>query len=334
MKVAILGAGHWHVPMYLKALQSLDVEIVGISDWSEAALERAGAELDCPRYRCFQDLLDERKPEFVFAHAMHDEMTHMAGVLVGRHQPFHMEKPMGLDWKALEPVAVKAQTEKLFVSVPLVSRYYAPIERLRAMRLEGSLGKPVHYHYRMFAGSPNRYLDLGVEWMLDPTHAGAGPLFNFGAHVIDLYLYLLEEEVVEVFARQTSSMYGLAIEDLTTVTLVGKSGSIGTVEVSYTLPGGHETLVSLTTDKLHYTGTAQAGTLAETSGETVALQGLTMDDAYAHYTLDTLARFAAGEAPKAGIGDMAAILRTMNAAQESVRTGKAVRLNVVEEEEA
>jgi predicted dehydrogenase len=333
MKVAIIGAGHWHVPSYVKALQSLGVELVGISDWSEAALERVGAQVDCPRYRCFQDLLDEQKPEFVFAHAMHDEMTHLAGVLVGRHQPFHMEKPMGLDWKALEPVAVKAETEKLFVSVPLVSRYYAPVEKLREMRLAGSLGKPVHYHYRLFAGSPNRYLDLNVEWMLDPKHSGAGPLFNFGPHVIDLYLYLLEEAVTEVFARQTSSMYGLQIEDLTAVTMVGKSGTIGTVEVSYTLPAGHETFLSVTTDKLHYAGTASEGVLKAASGETTPLRGLTMDEAYAHYTADTLARFAAGDAPKASIGEMAAILRVMNAAQESLRTGKAVKLRADEEEE-
>ena len=333
MKVAIIGAGHWHVPQYLKALKGLDVEIVGISDWSEAALERAGAEVGCPRYRCFQELLVEQRPEFVFAHASHDEMTHLASVLVGRHQPFHMEKPMGLDWKALEPVAVKAQTEKLFVSVPLVSRYYAPIEHLRSMRLDGTLGRPVHYHYRLFAGPPSRYLDLGVEWMLDPKHAGAGPLFNFGSHVIDLYLYLMEEEVAEVFARQTSSMYGLAIEDLTSVTLVGKSGSIGTVEVSYTLPSGHETFVSFTTDKLHYSGTASAGMLTTAPGKGIALEGLTMDEAYAYYTGDTLARFVAGEAPKAGIGDMAKILRVMNAAQESIRTGKAVKVGAVDGEE-
>jgi predicted dehydrogenase len=333
MRVAIVGAGHWHVPMYVKALQSLDVEIVGVQDWSEETLAKVGETLDCPRYTCFQDMLAERKPDFVFAHAPHDEMTGLASVLVARHQPFHMEKPMGVEWRQLERVAVKAQTEKLFVSVPLVSRYYAPVQRLREMRLAGALGKPVHYYYRLFAGRPDRYREMGVEWMLDPTTAGGGPLFNFGPHVIDLYLYLMEDEVREVSARQIRPLHDLPIEDLTTLTLIGKQGSLGIAEVSYTMPHGYARNLSVNTAAVYYGGDVTGGTLALDSGEELALAGIGADDAYAHYTEDTLRRFAAGEPPIADIADMAAILRIINAAQESANIGRPVKLGQKEDEE-
>lgn len=335
MKIAILGASHWHVRlMYVDALRNLGHDIVAVGDSSQEKVDLIADKVgDCPRYVDYERLLAEQQPDFVFAHAPHAQMSELAGWLVARHQPFHMEKPMGVDWRRLEPVAAKARTERVFVGVALVSRYYAIVQWLKAHQAE--LGRVNHYYYRLFAGEPTRYREWGVEWMLDPAQAGGGPLFNFGPHVIDLFLYLCAERVEQVQARWTHGLHGEAIEDLASVTMIGPEGEVGIGEVSYTMPEGYERYFSVDTQKLHCGGAAMGDMLVQwRDGRREQVVGNDFNEVYDAYTRDVLERFEAGQAPLAGIDDMVRTLRVMNAAKQSATTGKAVRVEDGSELEA
>ncbi len=179
MRVAIVGVGHWHAGlMYIPALKKIGADICAISDTSEDALD--AAEVDCPRFLDHRELLAETKPDFVFAHAPHCDMTGVAADLVAADQAFAMEKPMGVDWRALNAVASEAGKRGTFAACALVTRYLALVEELARLRDAGELGNPVHYYSRLFAGAPGRYREWNCEWMLDPDRAGAGPLFTSG----------------------------------------------------------------------------------------------------------------------------------------------------------
>lgn len=333
MKIAIIGAGHWHVSIYyLPALKELDADIVATSDPSQQVLDKVGEGLDCRCYTDYRELLDNEEVDLVFAHAPHSEMTAVAAELVARRQPFHMEKPMGIDWRELELVATKAQTENVFTSVALVNRYSGVVEQLTELKAKGQLGQVCHYYYRLLAGPPQRYIDWGVEWMLDPATAGAGPLFNFGPHLVDLFLYLTGQRVVEVSARWFNTLHCQRIEDFASITLLGDDGAIGVCEVGYVLPAGYERYFSLTTDTLHYGGPVDGGTILMRDGGQVPFSGLGGDEIYFAYTRDVLDCFAAGRPPRATIHDMVPTLRVMNAALESAQTGQPVRLDSRDEE--
>jgi predicted dehydrogenase len=123
MRIAILGASHWHVRlMYVDALKQLGEEIVAVGDDVPGKVDLVGDLVDCPRYTDYDKLVAEQQPDFVFAHAPHAQMSELAAWLVERRLPFHMEKPMGVDWRKLAPVAVATRTEGVFASVALVSR--------------------------------------------------------------------------------------------------------------------------------------------------------------------------------------------------------------------
>lgn len=329
MKVAFIGVGHWHAPeFYLPALLARDVQIVAISDAEQEAVDRIAAEfsLDCPRYTDFRQLLDETEADIVWSSAPHDRMTEIAAELVERAQPFHMEKPMGIDWQMLQPVAARAARNGVFNSVALVSRYFGVAARLRELREAGELGVPVHYYYRLFAGSPERYLETHCEWMLDPLRAGAGPLFNFGPHVIDLFLHLIDD-VAEVTARWSHGLRHAEIEDHSTVLMVGRStGAVGVGEIAYTMPDGYERYFSVTTDRLHVGGQMADQDIMLRDGTTEHAGALGPAGIYDHYVGDTLARFAAGQPPIATIQDMVPVLRVMDAAVESASSGETVTL--------
>lgn len=333
MKIVILGASHWHVRlMYLEALRQLGHEVVAIADTSQEKVDLLADVYDGPRDTDYEHVLAAHKPDFVFAHAPHREMTELAHWLVVRQVPFHMEKPMGVDWRRLEPVATKAHTEGVFASVALVSRYYAIAQWLKAHQQE--TGPVKHYYYRLFAGDPGRYRDWGVEWMLDPAVAGGGPLFNFGPHVVDLFLYLCTGRVVRVDAHFARGIHGEAIEDLASLTMVGENGELGVGEVSYTVPEGYERYFSFDSQALRCGGPALGDMQVQwRDGRREQVQGNDFGDVYFAYTKDTLERFAAGQAPLAGIDDMVRTLRVMNAARQSAEAGRAVRIGVGAEED-
>ena len=330
MKVAFIGVSHWHAnEFYLPALSTRDVEIVALSDPDEQACERSAAQfdLDCPHFTDFRKLLDETEADLVFAGAPHIDMTEIAAELLAREQPFHMEKPMGVGWQMLETVAARAEQKNVFASVALVSRYYGVVEKLREMRLAGELGTPVHYYYRLLAGSPQRYMETHCEWMLDPVLAGAGPLFNFGPHVIDLFIHLIDD-VAEVTARWSHGLFANEVEDHATVMMVGANTSaVGVGEIGYTMPESYERYFSVSTSELHVGGGMSDEDILMRGADNFHVGGPDISGLYDHYVGDVLARFEAGEPPIATIGDMVPVLRVMNAAVESAHEGVTVVLD-------
>jgi predicted dehydrogenase len=192
---------------------------------------------------------------------------------------------------------------------------------------QAQLGRVNHYYYRLFAGDPGRYRDWGVEWMLDPAQAGAGPLFNFGPHVVDLFLHLATERVERVSAQWTHGLHGETIEDLCSITMVGADGAVGVGEVSYTMPEGYERYFSFDSEALHCGG-ADMGDMPVVwrDGRSEQVTGNDFSNVYFAYTKDCLERFKAGQPPVAGIDDMVKTLRVMNAARESAMSGETVKL--------
>ena len=68
MRVAFVGASHWHLPLYLEpALALPGVVLAGISDPDPAKAEALGQRLGCPFDRDFRALCRRERPDFVFA---------------------------------------------------------------------------------------------------------------------------------------------------------------------------------------------------------------------------------------------------------------------------
>lgn len=223
-------------------------------------------------------------------------------------------------------VARKANEKDLWNGVALVSRQYGIIRRLEELGEEiGNVGR---YYYGLFAGPPFRYPDLHCGWMLDPDRAGAGPLWNFGAHVVDLFLMLGKSPIVEVKAHWTHSIHDLDIEDLCCIQMTNAEGAVGVGEVSYTTPDGYERYFSLSTDRLQVcTEKLGEGLIKRFDGENEEIIGPEFNDVYPYQTEDVVRCFEAGEEPVADINDMVETLRVMEAARESARTGQVVRLD-------
>lgn len=328
MRIGVVEVGHWHAQGYINRVVDLGLEIVAVSDHNPETARQRASQLGCPAYTDCVELLDREAPDFVFAHGIHREMTDIADALAEHGTPFVMEKPMGVDWRRLASVADKAEGKGLFAGVDLPVRCYTLTRELLRLKESGELGRVTSYSQRLLAGEPQRYRDWGVPWVLDPKQAGGGPLFNFGPHVIDLFLLLSGQEAQRVFCTSSRGLHGLEIEDRSTVLLSTVEGGMALFDVGYVCPDSmYDQNVSLCTDRLYVsTSSFDTATVSFRDGRTleVGSEGTGQEQ---EYVAETLRRFEAGLPPVATVRDMCRALRVINAAVESAETLMPVALD-------
>jgi predicted dehydrogenase len=123
MKLALIGASHWHLPLYLEpALKVAGARIVGISDPNPAFVAALSARLDCVGDVDFRQLCRLTKPDFVFALGRHSDMAEEASFLLEEGIAFAIEKPCGLNESEVAALCALEARRGGFSAVPLVFR--------------------------------------------------------------------------------------------------------------------------------------------------------------------------------------------------------------------
>jgi UDP-N-acetyl-2-amino-2-deoxyglucuronate dehydrogenase len=100
----------------------------------------------------------------------------------------------------------------------------------------GILGRVVGCEGRCAAGRLHRYIEGNAAWMLQRSASGGGPMYNLGVHWIDLYRWLLNDEVVEVLGKNVKVNEQYDIEDNSFAILTFSRGAVVALDISYTVP--------------------------------------------------------------------------------------------------
>jgi predicted dehydrogenase len=142
-------------------------------------------------------------------------------------KPVLCEKPMAMNYTESQAMAAAAATGP-FLGVAYYRRLYPKVLRLRQLLSEGAIGQPVLAEANCHGWLP------AVErgWLLDPTLAGGGPLYDIACHRIDLFNFLFGTPV-KVAALLSNAVHRLAVEDSATVAIDYASGMRGVVDVRW-----------------------------------------------------------------------------------------------------
>lgn len=309
-RVAVIGASHWHLDLFLPTLVELDdVQVVGISDPDTAIARRLGEQLGCRWSHSYAELCEETSPDFVFALGRHAEMFGEAQYLIDRGIAFAMEKPCGLDARQVHELAQRAAANGAFAAVPFVWRQSELLEEMRARFADDDVD---YMSMRWIAGPPSRYVESGCAWMLDPAQSGGGCTLNLSVHLLDLARVVLGPDVQVVSAVMSNAAYGLPVEDWSLVVL-RSGGRTVLVETGYLLPAAHSEF------DMRFSIKARDHYLIATGPEDVEVIGpdgvrehvkakTTNVPHYPVFVRDVLRRFAAGEPPLASLSDMASVM--------------------------
>lgn len=316
LKIAFLGVSHWHVPLYFPGLPQ--GAAVAVSDPNADISQRFARQLHCRSFTDWRTLLDEERPDFVFAFAPHNEMAAMALELIARKLPFAMEKPMGMSAGEVSEVAKAAEKANTFCAIPFVWRYSDTVARLKESLLSGKI---LHMSYRFIAGPPSRYLESS-PWMLSSRTAGGGCMTNLGVHFIDMALHLTDSASAEVLssAYQYSSEYDIEIYG--TSLLKMESGASLVLESGYAYPmdeeAKRENRWCIVTENGYYTLAENCLEAREYGKEVLRIPLSTDSDVYyPKFAEATLDDYVSGRTPRASLREMLTVRRILDRMNEA-----------------
>ena len=330
MKVALLEASHWHVPLYLDALQAPGIEVVAVSDAENVKGPEVAARFGCKVYSSTYDLIEKEKLDFAFVFGRHSEMPNFAEALIAKRIPFALEKPCGVNMAQVSKLRKLTEEANIYCAVPFIFR----ISDLLAA-LEGAEQKiPSHYNYmsfRFIVGPPGRYQAAGAGWALDPEFAGGGSTINVATHFIDLFRFLTGKEVTRVSAKMHNRTHRGAVEDYSLLTMETEDGVMGLVETGYSFPSTadeqREFSFTLASDSVYAKSGPDRIEIRNRNNLAAGTRSLRLrletDIYYPLFVQRVLAECRCGAKPVASLRDAEAMMQVMDAAYASARQGGA-----------
>lgn len=238
IRVALFGLTHPHSLAHLKTLQLSDM-VRGIVLYDDDA--RAVAEVrnstDDKIDGGYHDL-EEMLAKESFDVGIADFQNHVNGSLclrlIDRGVHVISEKPVSNSSSELSRIVDAASRAGVKLGVMYQNRYHPVAREARRLVREGVVGRVTGCEARMIT-SQVRFRNPG-HWLFDRRKAGGGILSWLGCHYIDLLRYVLDDDVVEVFAMtDTLSGEDIDVEDVASLGFRFGRGAIGSLHAGYQL---------------------------------------------------------------------------------------------------
>ena len=326
MKVALLEVSHWHVPLYLDALQAPGIEVVAVSDAEHVKGKEVAARYGCSLYSSSYELLKREKVDFAFVFGRHSEMPTLAEALIARHIPFALEKPCGVSMSQVSRLRKLTEEANLYCAIPFIFRMSDMLSVLTSA--EGRIPSDFNYmSIRFIVGPPSRYEAAGAGWALDPVFAGGGSTINVATHFIDLFRLLTGKEIVQVSATMHSRTHRGAVEDYSLLTMQTADGVIGLVETGYSFPSTadeqREFSFTFSSDRMYAKSGPDRIEVRERNSPAAGTRSIRLrldtDVYYPLFVQRVLAECRSGAKPIASLRDAEAMMQVMDAAYASAR---------------
>lgn len=330
-RIGIIGCGGM-ADAHLGGLSKMaDVQLVGFCDVVEAKAAEKGAKYGAPHFTDPRRLLASTPCDAVyillppFAHGPAEHAAIEAGV------PFFVEKPVGNRLEVCREVAAAVAAAGLLTAVGYMNRYRRGVRRAREVFAQDA---PVLTYGGWLGGTPRGAGGTGIgSWWVDKSKSG-GQFVEQVSHTVDLVRYLCGDaaEVYmhrvppKTFNHEVAGIY--SIDDAATLSIRLQGGGVANIWSSCaTNAGGGVTLsVYGAQHAAFFTGWEHSLRLL-TQGqpeESIAGEG----DIFAIEDREFIDGVMAKDKSRVGTpyGDGLKTLELILAAEESVRTGRAVTL--------
>ncbi|MFH1006313.1 MAG: Gfo/Idh/MocA family oxidoreductase [Candidatus Latescibacterota bacterium] len=235
--VGIIGLRHLHATSYVPLFEQLEqMRLVAVAESDASLLGRFAQQTGAAGHRDWQTLIARDDVDLVLILLPHCACPEaaIAAAEAGRH--VLVEKPMAATSDGVRSMALAARRNGVKLSVPYVWRYHPVTKTIRKLIEEGALGEIVACEGRCAAGRPDRYLDGNSPWIVEKAQSGGGPMHNLGVHWIDLFRYLLKDEVARVSGEVVYTHPEGDIEDHAFALLRFDRGAVASLDISYSVP--------------------------------------------------------------------------------------------------
>ena len=337
IRVAVVGLDHDHVWGVLRDITNEPgAMLVAIAEPNPELVSKAKAQVSeaTKFYPDYVRMLDEAKPQAVFITTENDRHLAIVRECAKRHIDVSMEKPMATSAADAREMLRLADQAGIRLMVNYWNAWAAPTHDLFRRVKAGDVG-PVHKIIVQYGHQGPKEIGVSKEfgaWLYDPQKNGGGALMDFGCYGAELAVWLKgRPSRVYATSKKLKTEQHNSVEDDATIVIDYPDATI-IVEPSWDWPYGMDrTYVFGSKGSLLATGKElflrEAGRQnANLNGDAVELAPLPHETSNpAAYLLHCIREKRPVEGVLAGPLNVQ-VMEILDAARESVRTGRAVEL--------
>lgn len=216
------GMGSWHAEMIREKLK--DITVAGIWDIREEARAKAKAN-GFNVYSSLDELLGDDKVQLVTIATPNDWHKPLAKAAFAAGKNVVSEKPVSLCAADLQEMIDASRAAGKLFSVHQNRRWDRDFKMVRSILENGTIGKPYFIESRVLGSRRVLFGWRGVK------KEGGGMLLDWGVHLIDQLMDMIDEKVVSVGAS-LQEVYADEADDNCKVILTFESGLQALVEVA------------------------------------------------------------------------------------------------------
>jgi predicted dehydrogenase len=342
LKVAIVGLEHGHVEGFLRSLpRHHNVQLVGIADADPALLAKYQKKYSLPEtlmFKSMANMIEERRPQAVLVYTPIAEHRHAIEIAAQYGVSVMVEKPLTISLADALAIQQTARHYQIQVLVNYETTWYASNRAAYDALEHGNLGAVRRVVVNDGHRGPK---EIGVPpeflgWLTDPAQNGAGALYDFGCYGVDLMTWLMHGEtpltVTAVVNHDKPEIYRNVDDDSTIVLQYAHTQAV--IQGSWNWPFSRKDMEVYGATGYAITVGADKLRLRLAHDQDEHLVTAPPLDAPENDSLNYLAAVLSGRVkPK---GDLSAldtnitVMQILDAARESARTGKTVRLTRIE----
>ncbi len=205
IRLGIIGCGKSARTIHLPALKHVNsIEVIAAADTNGRTLETVAEKFSIPgRFTDYRELLN--RPDVDAVAVLTPPDSHMeiglAAMKAGKH--VFMDKPLAVDLDHCGILTEEARHAKVTTMLGFNFRWHRLLRRARDFIRSGGLGQ--------IKAIQSVYTHWHPGTTAQPWHGkreyGGGVLHNDGVHHFDLWRFLLEREVSEIFSISTPSEF-------------------------------------------------------------------------------------------------------------------------------
>ena len=331
-KMAVVGLVHSHVWGHFdEMLKGRDVTLVGVAE-PNAALREEAKKAGVPDALISADylkMLDEKKPDLIWAFVENNRHLEIVEAAAARKINVIFEKPLAASYKDALKIQEIAKKSGIRIMCNYQMAWWPANYTAKRVSDSGALGQVYRLHGIVGHGGPG---SEGVRngaffaWLTDPVQNGAGALMDFGCYnALWSLWYLGRPEAVYAHVNHLRPAVFPKVEDNADLMLTYKN-AVGIFEGSWDLPRSYQDLEVFGLKGSVY---MKNGSVEQQEGGKRSPVEIAPLPPEASQPIAYMASRMRQNKPIEGmtaLGINVEVLEIIEAAKESIRTGKAVPL--------
>jgi predicted dehydrogenase len=337
LRLAVAGLTHGHVHGILQRPDRGDLEIVGVVERNHDLARRYAAQYGLAPSLFYDDLatmLDAVKPEAVAAFGPTSDHLAVVEACAPRRVHVMVEKPLALSLAEARRIAELAAANGVEVVTNYETTWYGSHRRMRELVVQkgtiGGIRKMVIHD-----GHPGP-VAIGVEkefleWLSDPARNGGGAIMDFGCYGADLMTWLMQGQrptTVTAITQQLQPELYPRVDDEATILLTYPTAQ-GIIQASWNWPFGRKDTYVYGQKGYVFALDSRRVAVRRGDAEKVTEEEpppAPLDEPFAYLAAVVRGDVKVGPTDLGSLPVNAIVMEILDAARESARTGRTVRL--------